>query len=55
MALQISQIVNSFIENESDQSNPLAISEGDIQHLLNIINFLSNNESEQEIPINKQK
>lgn len=55
LALQIAQVVNTFVDDESDQSNPLQVVELDIQHLLNIINFLSDNESEQEIPINKKK
>ena len=45
LALQVSQIVNSFVDNEADQSNPLGINENDIQHLLNIINLLSNDKS----------
>lgn len=47
LALQIAQIVNSFINNKNGQSNPLEINENDIHHLVNIIEFLSNEESEK--------
>jgi hypothetical protein len=48
LSLQVSQIVNTFLNDKSAQSNPLAVSEEDIQHLLNIINFLSES---GEVPV----
>lgn len=44
LALQISQIVNNFLDNESDKSSALQINENDIENLLNIIKLLSNDE-----------
>jgi hypothetical protein len=55
LALQVSQIVNSYVENDSDQSNPLGLVENDIQHLINIISFLSNEKSEENSQQIKEK